>query len=337
MVFNSIGEAGLFSSARASWSHLSRTPRGDHGEPMPPPDDKKGAVTGAVIEKGRSETVAAEKPEVNPPAQTEARPKPYDERPYVWCNRLALEKIQRHAGNGPDVSYLIAAYIALCRLSSEAGNTTLVRKPIKVIAGMIGLRYRKTQLLLAALEKEVEVIQTLPTTIGDVDGQVYRIIPMRHPVHPRAGVDMHNGAGDPCTKSKSNHADSPKRKKLKKVSRQRLTPSSISVPNKNRHASKAALSLGGSAALKQPITKKGKKKIDPRIERFFNIKAYRAMAERFSVDPDDQRYPPVKAILDSLTSEPCVGCGKPTEHFRIEGKDREPFTGPVVCNRCSWT
>jgi hypothetical protein len=141
--------------------------------------------------------------------------KPRDEQPYIWCSRAALEKIQRAAGIGNDAAYAVAAYIALCRLSSERGNAASVRVPVKVIGSMIGLRYRKTWAVLQLLEKEARVIRSKEISPGQNDGSEYTLLSFR-PYAPRCkgdpGTPLHDGASPPCTKTEQKHADSPKGK-----------------------------------------------------------------------------------------------------------------------------
>jgi hypothetical protein len=262
------------------------------------------------------------------------RPKPYDERPYVWCSRQALETIQRTAGYGPEVSYLTSAYIALCRLSSERKNLSNIRTQITVIAGFIGLRYRKTQQLLADLESKAKVIQTFQPD-GDPGGQMYIILKLRTHAQPCRGSKskpLHSDAGDPCTDLPSNRADSLKRKKKKKAQRKRQRSFSFSGGNKNRAHSKPGLTPDGTAALPAPITQKEKVPAPTTggitESDFYNVDKWQAKIE----SGISQGNVVSQQMADSLSHYPCSKC---TKHvLMLQQIGFQKFKGNVLCEDC---
>jgi hypothetical protein len=183
--------------------------------------------------------------------------KPYDERPYVWCSRKAIEEIQRAAGIGHDVAFSVATYFALCRIASEGGNSAKVRVQTKVVAGMLGLRYRKTQALLKFLEDDAKVIRSADAG-GHQGGNIDELLSFRTHA-PRCRGDgeepRHGGASHPGTDLKRIRADRQyKKKKPVRGSRPKAgqARARVSSSMKKGQVSKPPSRLGAGVVLNQP-------------------------------------------------------------------------------------
>lgn len=162
--------------------------------------------------------------------EASARNRPSCEAPYCWQSRRALDQINKNLGT--QAANGLAVYLALCRLSSERQNSSVITAKIEVIASLAGLRYRKTQQVLHDLEtaKVIEIQNPNPAGKRPNKPCGYQILPHVSGRRSARDTGKHSMPTEGCTGEQSSRAGSPKGNLQKDFQKKKETTSRFAQP-----------------------------------------------------------------------------------------------------------